>query len=715
MAKVLDFQVLKRAISKQFELLQKSAPFRVELGREASGEETGKQKLWELYLASFPPGTDPVLRVNTDHNCSCCRSFVKSVGDMVAIIGGKMVSIWDVKVPEEPAYQIVVNALSAFVKSKSIVDLYRNIEPKIGVDKNFEKILDAAGKYAGQTEWNHFYVNVQKDLVVAKDQLPTFLGTKRQAKELFKRALDELKRDDVDSVLELIAQNSIYRGAEFKPVLERFRLEQGIYSSIPDAMAKEQFAWVQSQALSGAVTGIRNTAIGSLLVDLAEGKDLDNAVKAYEFKVAPANYKRPTALVTPAMITKAKATIAELGLSSALQRRFATLADITINNVLFADRSARPKMGGDVFDDLLAAVPAKVKNLDKVEEITIDKFLADVLPKAETIEVFLENKHASNMVSLIAPEDATAGQMFKWSNRFSWSYAGELADSDMRKAVQARGGSVTGVFRFTHQWNYDKRNASLMDLHVFMPGSTMKAESPACNDNYGNGRRIGWNARNDEMSLSGGVQDVDFVDAAPVGYVPVENITFPMLARMPEGTYICKVHNWNLRQPTQGGFKAEIEFGGNVYAYEHDKPMKNKEWVTVAEVTLKAGNFDIKHHLPHGDTSKPQWGLTTQQFHKVSALMMSPNFWDDQQGIGNKHFFFMLQGAVNDGSARGFFNEFLRPDLDQHRKVFEMVGSKMTAAADDQQLSGLGFSSTQRNSLLCRVKGSTLRTLKVTF
>lgn len=75
----------------------------------------------------------------------------------------------------------------------------------------------------------------------------------------------------------------------------------------------------------------------------------------------------------------------------------------------------------------------------------------------------------------------------------------------------------------------------------------------------------------------------------------------------------------------------------------------------------------------------------------------------------------MLDGCINDGSARGFYNEFLKSELDQHRKVFEMVGAKMRTDESQHQLSGLGFSSTQRNSVVCRVKGSFSRIINITF
>lgn len=94
--------------------------------------------------------------------------------------------------------------------------------------------------------------------------------------------------------------------------------------------------------------------------------------------------------------------------------------------------------------------------------------------------------------------------------------------------------------------------------------------------------------------------------------------------------------------------------------------------------------------------------------------MESPNFWDGR-AIGNRHLFFVLEGCRNDGTARGFFNEFLDERLTPHRKVFEVVAGKMKPAESDEQLSGLGFSSTQRDSVVVRVRGSFTRTIKVAF
>ncbi|MGJ4945146.1 hypothetical protein ACQR1W_31615 [Bradyrhizobium sp. HKCCYLS1011] len=685
----MDFSLLKHAVSAQFKKMGDAQLF-------CTAVE--KDELWDTYLGSFPAGTNPMFRERTEHDCSCCRQFIRAVGNVVSIEGGKLVSIWDGKV-SDPAYQAVADAMSQLVKSRAIADEFFHYEAQVGTDKNFEDVL---GKV--QT-WEHFHLHLPAGRVMRKDKIATKRSEIRSAHDVFQRALNELSLDAVDTVLELISQNSLYRGNEHKFAVEAFRKAKVAFDKLP-AAERDPFVWLAVKANPGSVTSIRNTSIGTLLTNLSENMDLDVAVGKFEATVAPQNYKRPTALVTKAMVEKAKATITELGLTGALERRYAHQSDITVNNIIFANRATRNVLEGDVFDSI--PVKTSTRKLDKVEEVSIENFINQIVPNADSIEVMFENKHISNLVSLIAPVDPGAASLFKWDNNFSWSYNGDVADS-MRQKVQERGGRVDGVLRFTHMWNHLGRNASLMDLHVFMPGSE---HQDGCHDRYPRGRRVGWNNRNDHMS--GGRQDVDYVNPAPPNYVPVENITFPNLNKMPEGIYTFKIHNWQLRQPTEAGFSAEIEFGGNIYEFEHQAPLKHKEWVTLAQIELNKGQFKILNMRQTSQSTKSAWNLQTQTFHPVNLMMLSPNYWDGH-GVGNKHYFFMLEGCLNDGQARGFYNEFLREDLNKHRKVIEIVGSKMKTAESNHQISGLGFSSTQRNEILAKVKGNFTRTVKVVF
>ena len=82
--------------------------------------------------------------------------------------------------------------------------------------------------------------------------------------------------------------------------------------------------------------------------------------------------------------------------------------------------------------------------------------------------------------------------------------------------------------------------------------------------------------------------------------------------------------------------------------------------------------------------------------------MHSPNFWDDQQ-IGNKHTFFMLDDCSNPEPTRGIYNEFLSNELQTHRKAFDLIGEKFKCNPTSGNLSGLGFSHTVQNDFTVKV------------
>jgi len=649
-----------------------------------------KDEMWNLYLDSFPAGTNEIYRERREHDCSCCRQFVKAIGNVVVIKDNKITTVWDFNT-ESTTYQPVVDALANYIKSKAVTNLFKSQFAKIGALKTFENLEDGTIK-----TWEHFYLELPSKFVNnTRRSLGDLQGDFRDTRNVFKRSLEEITEESILTVLELISSNSLYRGEEWKSVLEKFLTYKRKYTAVPDN-EKDNYVW-ENTATAGAVLGrIRNHSIGTLLTNISIGMELDLAVTKYEQIVAPSNYKRPKAIFTKKMLEDAKNTITELGYMDSLPRRFATLDDITVNNILFVNRESASRVSGaDIFAEMEKDIAVNPKKFDRVEEIAADKFVTDVLPTANEIEVLFDNKHIPNLVSLIAPVNKDSNTMFKWDNNFGWSYNGNMTDS-MKERVKELGGKVDGVLRFSIQWNEDGKDNCDLDAHCVEP----------------TGNRICYyNCRKPSKSGLGGQLDVDIVN--PEGKIAVENITWDDLSKMKNGIYKFCVHQFS--GSAKKGFRAEVEFNGQIYSFDYNKQMRAGEVVSVAEVTLKNGEFTIKSLILSNASSREMWGITTNQFVPVSTVMYSPNYWDEQQGIGNKHYFFMLKDCINPDTPNGFFNEYLKQELVQHKRVFEALGSKMKVEHTDDQLSGLGFSSTQRNELVIKVKGATERILKIKF
>ena len=683
----MRFEEFSKALNEHLEKMMRSNRWLFQVAVD-------KDEMYNKYLDSYPLESNKIYRTRREFDCSCCHSFVKRMGNVVALIDGKVVTIWGFHTGDD-VYQPMLDAMDAYIKGKTISDVFFSGDEMIGTSVSREQLEDGT-----IVKWNHMAVKLPKRYVIDKrfNSVEAEQGIRRDTRNVFKRSLEEISIDATETVLELIGSNSLYRGEEWLGILQKFLKYQKEYAGL-DATNKELYTWMNASAAGMSIGRIRNHSIGTLLVNISEGMDLDEAVRKYEQIVAPTNYKRPKAIFTKKMLEDAKKEIEKLGYMDSLARRFARLDDITVNNILFANRDAAKKMGGgDIFAEMAGDVAVNPKRFSKVEEIGIDKFVSDVLPGAREVEVLLENRHSGNLVSLIAPENVDAPSMFKWNNGFSWAYSGNVADS-MKQRVKAAGGKIDGDLRFSIQWNEDGKDDCDLDAHC--------KEVPTNTEIYYSsyrGRR--------GISPCGGNLDVDIIH--PGNDIAVENIVYADKTKMKPGQYAFFVHQFS--GSAKCGFRAEIEFDGNIYSYDYSSPMQTDKRVQVAIVSVdKDHNLSITHLLKESASGREVWGLKTNQFVPASVIMMSPNSWDEQKGIGNRHFFFMLKGCVNPENPNGMFNEYLKEELLKHKRVFEALGAKTAVKDDPDQLSGVGFSATKHDNVIVKVKGNTERTMKVIF
>lgn len=669
----MEFKQLSEKLKNNFNKITESAECLFEV-------EVDKYEMWDMYLNSYPEGSNKIFRERRENDCSACKNFIRNIGNAVVIENNNIKTIWGFDCGDV-IYQQVLNKMDAYIKSKVINNVYWSNTPKVGVLVNYESVDNKV------LEWHHFNLTLPKKFTTNESE-GVYKSKHRDNRMTLQTSLDVIKEESISVVLELISSNSLYRGNEWDAVLTQFLNLKQTYSQLPVSEVNN-WLWITSFKVGAVISKIKNHSIGTLLQNISEGMDLELAVKKYEAIIAPENYKRPKPIFTKAMLDRAEKTITELGYLDSLSRRFATVDDITIRDLLYADRTVTAKKG--VFDELAKKIPDKTTMYNKVEEIGIEDFINNILPKVNEIELMVESRHTPNLVSIIAPVNVDSKTMFKWGNNFSWAYNGNMTDSSMKERVKAAGGNVTGDLRFSIQWNDIDQDKNDLDAHCIEPGRY---------EIYFANKRV--------MSPNKGMLDVDIIH--PTDKPAVENIVYENRRYMYDGIYKMFVHNYNNRGGT-GGFRAEIEFDGVIHSFDYAHGLRQSENVQVAEVTLKNGVFSIKELIDSKLQTRDVWGITINKFVHVSSICLSPNYWSKQ--IGNKHYMFMLKGCINPDRPNGFFNEYLNNDLYEHRNVFEALGSKMKVEDCANQLSGLGFSSTKHNDIIVRVKGSIERVFKL--
>lgn len=669
-------------------------------------------EVWETYLKGFSPKDNPIFRDpnSSSHNCNTCHNFVRRYGNIVAVDSNlSIITLWDTVSVSE--YKNSAKNISSLLKSSEIRDVFfetfneLNSLPYEKCTKNAEKFqLGLAVNYKQYTPeevdkfkvvnsndiytFNHFNLSLPKAFVnTSGKSIEAITAEYRDAKNVFQRTMQTISLDTFNLVKDLINQGSLLDAQAHLYKIEQMIPFAKDYEKISFAF-KDAWCWITSYNLPFAK--FRNELIGVLCSELAEGEDLNKACQNWNKRVDPANYMKAVAPITKKQIEEAKKFVEENGYEESFNRRFATIDDIKASEILHINSGNGELKNVSIFDSVKStSTRHKRSEFDKVEEVSIDKFMKDILPTCTSVEAYLENRLEGNMVSLTTANIKTSKPIFKWPNNYSWTFNGNLAGkSQIKDNVKAVGGKITGILRCSLQWNdEDTKGIIDFDLHCKTPFTEIYYS-------------------NKKDSNSGGWLDVDMINPSHIG---IENITWQN--KLKDGKYHFFIRNFS-GHTRHTGFKAEIEFDGNTYNYYcNDIFIGNKE---VATITVKNGMMSIEHHLPESFSSKDIYGLESNQFHKVNLVCLSPNHWDGNQ-VGNKHYMFMLDKCTCPTSIRSFHAENLIPELAQHRKVLEVLGNTTMIQSSGKQLSGLGFNSTVKDELIVKLQGTHKRILKIKF
>ena len=670
------------------------------------------QEVWDKYLGSFED--DPIFRdpESSSHNCNLCKNFIRRYGNIIAIDENyKIMTIWDVN-PDD-VYKPSAKAISKLLKSKPVLDVFfetfdelnslpyescNKTQPlyKLGMSHNVKRYTKEEAEKFGVVKPNeirtfhHMYLSIPTEFVnKSGSSVESLQGTYRAAKDVFTRGMEEISFDTLTLVKDLIIQKSLLDGQTHLFKVEKM-IELKKEFDLISSENRNNWCWLNSY--NNQFAKFRNELIGTLCSDLSQGMDLNTACQTWNKRVDPANYMKASAPITKRQIEEAQKFVEENGYVESFNRRFATIEDIKASEILHMNSGKGELKEVSIFDSIKStSTRHKKAEFDKVEEVSIDTFMKDILPTCTSVEAYLENRLEGNMVSLTTSKVKESKPIFKWTNNYSWTFNGNLAGKSMIKEnVKSAGGKIDGLLRCSLQWNdEDTKGIVDFDLHC--------QESDGSHINYSDKR----------SNVTNGWLDVDMIRPSKIG---IENITWQK--KLPDMKYKFFVKNFCGSSNT--GFKVEIEFDGNVFNYHYQNPVAGKQNIEVATVTVKKGVISIVHHLPESSNSREIYGLPTNEFHKINLICLSPNHWDENN-VGNKHYFFMLNECKCPTSIRSFHAENLIPELAQHRKVLEVLGNSTMISPADKQLSGLGFNATVHDELIVRLQGSFKRVIKIKF
>ena len=106
---------------------------------------TDNHAVSDAYLAAFPEGTNPVYLTNTEHDCSCCKNFIRNLGNLITITGGKVQTVWDIEGAPHP-YDVVAKAMADYVRKIPVTGIFRSSEGKYGAEFNMQQLEDGSAK-----------------------------------------------------------------------------------------------------------------------------------------------------------------------------------------------------------------------------------------------------------------------------------------------------------------------------------------------------------------------------------------------------------------------------------------------------------------------------------------------------------------------------------------------------------------------------------------
>lgn len=376
--------------------------------------------LWNTYLAYLAP------EIRQEHTCFCCQHFFKLYAHLVYFEDGVMKSVFWKAAECAAENKSAVEALELAVQSKRATNRFwidgvcAGEYVKGGFDHIAAKLPDTATVTSGMTAYAR-------------------IGKNKEDLKNMRVSLNTLNRKTVQTALTLLKSGKLARS---EVAISQAEFLLSLYS-----MDKMQFLLAVSEAPDGFLHP-RSSMISTLLEDIEKGKNTEQISASWALKMDPLAYQRPQAAPSGGQIERAEKLFAEMGLATALQRRWAGPEDLD-PHAFWMPPAAKEQATKGLFGHLKTKQSGELLVSQQPVEITFTKFLKSVLPTAEAVQLI-----SGSVYGCSAASDLNSKPLLQWddggANRKTYSlwaqtaYTLELADFGVKSGVEIRGAVYGG-------------------------------------------------------------------------------------------------------------------------------------------------------------------------------------------------------------------------------------------------------------------------------
>lgn len=357
---------------------------------------TDADDLWTIYLRSIPKPR------RQEHDCSCCRQFIRRYGGLVTIngAGGVEPAVWAATAPG--IYEAAFSTLYQRVKSAKVVGVFLSKDEVWGTPRS-------------DPDWRHLHVRAPIHSVWRNRKLSAGqrMAEMRQNFITVKTALSEYSAAALDQAVRLFDANALIRSEKF---LEPVRWLRKLHDR-PKGRLGDNALWREIATAPDGFCHVKSSVVGPLLDAIVAGKSFDEIDGMFSAMLHPLRYQRPQALPAAQTLKQAEDLVERLGIARSLERRFARLEEC---EAIWTPRIETPaaKTGG-VFGHLRAKDGSgAIKPVDLPEQtIAAEKFVATVLQRAERIEMLVP-RHG-DFAAILTAVHADAPTIHKWGGPLS--------------------------------------------------------------------------------------------------------------------------------------------------------------------------------------------------------------------------------------------------------------------------------------------------------